>query len=239
MNILAIDSSGKTAGVCITAGEEILYSRTLDEGLTHSQTLCLLVEEALKAAGLKPGEVDLCAASAGPGSFTGLRIGLSVIKGLCLPYGTRVAAVSTLAAVAESVRPVLGGRECLLATALDARRDEVYFAAFHWNGRTLTRVMDDMAGPAIHMATKLDENSSLPLLLAGDGAEICDSVFNSFAIRRRYDQKLDIARGVAVEAARLAREGATVPAELARPIYLRLSQAERQRNQALQGANGG
>ena len=125
MTIFGLDSAGKTAGIAILRDSRLIYECYLATGHTHSETLLCLCKNAFDAAGLSPAEIDVFAAAAGPGSFTGLRIGLAAVKGLAFPHDTPCAAVSTLEALAYSAAV-----EGTLLCALDARRGEVYWAGF-------------------------------------------------------------------------------------------------------------
>ena len=102
MNILAIDTAGKTAAVAVMRDDTLLYEMASNTGLTHSETLLPMVDTALKACGLTPAQLDLYAVTNGPGSFTGLRIGLAAVKGLAFPRETLCAPVSTLEALAAA-----------------------------------------------------------------------------------------------------------------------------------------
>ena len=97
MNILAVDTAGKTAGVALLQDDRLLYEVYLDGGMTHSETLMPMIDSCLKMCGLTCADIDLYAVNAGPGSFTGLRIGLAAVKGLAFPRETLCAPVSTLA----------------------------------------------------------------------------------------------------------------------------------------------
>ena len=99
MTIFGLDSAGKTAGIAILRDSRLIYECYLATGHTHSETLLCLCKNAFDAAGLSPAEIDVFAAAAGPGSFTGLRIGLAAVKGLAFPHDTPCAAVSTLEAL--------------------------------------------------------------------------------------------------------------------------------------------
>ena len=136
MKILAVDTAGKTAGVAVMEDDRLLYEVYLDAGLTHSETLLPMVDAALKACRLSCADIDLYGVNAGPGSFTGLRIGLAAVKGLALPRQTPCAPVSTLEALAAAH---IG--EGTVVCALDARRGQVYSAAFD-----LDAVKGDMDG---------------------------------------------------------------------------------------------
>ena len=95
MNILAVDTAGKTAGVALLQDDRLLYEVYLDGGMTHSETLMPMIDSCLKMCGLTCADIDLYAVNAGPGSFTGLRIGLAAVKGLAFPRETLCAPVST------------------------------------------------------------------------------------------------------------------------------------------------
>ena len=125
MTVLGLDCAGKTAGVALCRDGELFYESRLCAGFTHSETLLPLCEEALRACRLSLQDISLLAVTAGPGSFTGLRIGLATVKGLAFAHGTPCAGVSTLEALAFCAPPV-GSCVC----ALDARRGEVYHAGF-------------------------------------------------------------------------------------------------------------
>lgn len=217
--ILALDSSGKTAGVCIMQGQQVLYHKVLDQGLTHSETLLPLAAEAMAICQLTPADISLYAVTVGPGSFTGLRIGLSIIKGLALPHSTPVAAVSTLEAHARGC-----GQNGVIIPALDARRKEVYWAAFaRSENDDCSRLSPDAAQSAISLR-EFVTNLSKPFFFVGDGAQIC------------YNE-LDItvpAGGIVASSPALgaAKAAFFVPAQPAGDValqYLRLSQAERER----------
>ena len=123
MNILAVDTAGKTAGVALLQDDRLLYEVYLDAGMTHSETLMPMIDTCLKMCGMTCAEIDLYGVNAGPGSFTGLRIGLAAVKGLAFPRETLCAPVSTLEALAAAHTG-----EGTVLCALDARRAQVYSA---------------------------------------------------------------------------------------------------------------
>ena len=125
MNILAIDTAGRSAAVAVMQNDRLLYEQIGNTGLTHSETLLPMVDAALRAAGLTCDDIDLYGVTNGPGSFTGLRIGLAAVKGLALPRQTPCCGVSTLAALAFG----LAGCGTVIG-AQDARRGQVYWAGF-------------------------------------------------------------------------------------------------------------
>lgn len=223
--IFALDSSGKTASVCLLAGERVLYQELLNAGLTHSETLLPLAQRAFERTGLAPERVGLYAVTGGPGSFTGLRIGMALVKGLALPHATPALQVSTLAALA------LGSElQGTVIPALDARRGEVYWAAFG-QGAEFSRLLPDTAGPAADAAAFAAKPGG-PVFFVGDGAEIC---YNAFSygpnVRPAPDNQPNIALGAAQIARCQWRGGKPLPAAALRPEYQRIPQAERERNQ--------
>lgn len=223
MICMGVDSSGKTASVAVMEEDKLLYEEFANAGLTHSQTLMPMIAHALDRTGLTPAQIDLYAVSAGPGSFTGLRIGLAAVKGLAQPFATPCAPVSTLEALAWNVTG-----EGTVICALDARRGEVYWAAF--DGMTHARLVPDQASPLAQMDIFCG-NCKKPVFFVGDGADLC---YN------RYDNSLEIIHlphpqlyprgaGLCLAGVALHRRGESVSPALLVPRYLRLSQAERQR----------
>ena len=224
MITFGLDSAGRTAAVGLMRDEELLYEAFLSAGHTHSETLMGLVDGAFKATGLSPADVDLWGVCAGPGSFTGLRIGLATVKGLALGHKAPCAAVSTPEALAWGCP---AGNGTVLA-ALDARRGEVYWAAFDLESHA--RLTPDAASPVKELA-QIVENCKKPLFFVGDGAALCYNEYGQAAGVLPCPPALGLCRGAGVcLAARAvnARNGA-VPAAALAPSYLRLSQAELER----------
>ena len=224
MITFGLDSAGRTAAVGLMRDEELLYEAFLSAGHTHSETLMGLVDGAFKATGLSPADVDLWGVCTGPGSFTGLRIGLATVKGLALVHKAPCAAVSTPEALAWGCP---AGNGTVLA-ALDARRGEVYWAAFDLESHA--RLTPDAASPVKELA-QIVENCKKPLFFVGDGAALCYNEYGQAAGGLPCPPALGLCRGAGVcLAARAvnARNGA-VPAAALAPSYLRLSQAERER----------
>ena len=222
--IFAVDSSGKTAGACVVQKGHILFEETLNEGLTHSETLLPLVQRGLDATGLQAADVGLWGLAAGPGSFTGLRIGMALVKGLAFPSSALAAGVSTLEALAFGC-----GLEGTVIAALDARRQEVYWAAFSC-GDGIERLSPDSAGKLDSMS-EIIRSSQHPVYFVGDGAELCYTNYSCDPKVKRMPQKhpVSIVRGVALLAQQTQERGEAVPAGQLCPRYLRLSQAERER----------
>lgn len=219
MKILAVECSAGPASVAITEGDKVLAHSFKNLKLTHSETLLPLVEETLKGAGLTLNDIDAFAVAAGPGSFTGVRIGIALIKGLALPKNTPVAEVSTLAAMAALHK----GTDCLLCPVMDARCNQVYNALFRISGGEITRLTPDRALLCDELKKELEENYlGEKIIIMGDGTNVFFPYAKDFA--KMADEKLlfQDAVGVAMAAAEFK------PPQEINPIYLRLPQAERE-----------
>ncbi len=223
MNILALDTAGKTAAVAVLRDETLLYESFLNTGLTHSETALPMADAALRACGLTPAQMELFGVTAGPGSFTGLRIGMALIKGLALPGDALCAGVSTLEAFAWGV----AGRGTVVC-ALDARRGQVYWAAFDL--ATHARLTPDDAAPAAALEDFL-RGCEKPVFFVGDGAGLCYNAYEGLPGVLACPPALRGGRGAGVGLAALAayRAGRCVPPAALVPDYHRLSQAERER----------
>ena len=228
MNILAVDTAGKTLGVALLQDDRLKYECYLDGGMTHSETLMPLIDTALKLCGLTCADIDLYGVNAGPGSFTGLRIGLAAVKGLAFPRETLCAPVSTLEALAAAHTG-----EGTLLCALDARRAQVYSAAFDL--ATHARLTTDAAQP-VDALTDFVANCKKPLFFVGDGAPLCYNKFGAQPGVLSCPPSLQAPRalGICLAALRMQADGEACPPEALRPQYLRLSQAERERNERMQ-----
>ena len=227
MNVLAVDTAGKSAGVAILQDGRLVYECNLNTGFTHSETLLPMIDTALHAAGLGPADIGLYGVTAGPGSFTGLRIGLAAVKGMALVRQTPCAPVSTLAALAV---PHTGIGTVLCA--LDARRSQVYWAAFDLE--THARLTPDDAAPVAALASFV-ENCKKPLFFVGDGAQLCYNEYGRVPGVLAAPPALCCSRAaaVALAAQELADAGQTVAPGALLPSYHRLSQAERERAERL------
>ncbi|HOP12268.1 MAG TPA: tRNA (adenosine(37)-N6)-threonylcarbamoyltransferase complex dimerization subunit type 1 TsaB [Oscillospiraceae bacterium] len=213
MRILAIDSSTSTAAVGIGENGKTLISKFTNNGLTHSQTLMLMVAECLTECGLTMKQIDAVAVTVGPGSFTGVRIGISTAKGLAMGADIGVIPVSSLAALAENG----AGEETLICPVFDARCGQVYNALF--NG--FERLTPDRALTIVQLREEL---TGKPVLLFGDGAELCAEQIPN-VILATEEKRFIIADGILTA----AQKGKPIDFESIQPVYLRLSQAERER----------
>ena len=225
MNILAIDTSAQVASVCVLDETVVLSEFSVNNKLTHSQTLMPMVESALCCAKLSLNDINAFAVSAGPGSFTGIRIGVSAIKGLAYATGKPCVPVSTLEALAHN-----GNADGIVCAAMDARCGQVYNALFRQSAGTLSRLCADRAisikdlGAAL---LKFDEN----IFLVGDGADLCYNGLGSEnpAIRQvPIHLKLQRASSAGLAALEQLRAGKSCSAAELMPVYLRLPQAERE-----------
>ncbi len=227
MKIIALETSAVTASVAVTEDERLLAQSFQNSGLTHSATLMPMVSALLKNTGLTLDEMDVVAVAAGPGSFTGVRIGVAAAKGLAWPGDKPCAPCSTLEAMAWQCAHVEGE----ICAAMDARRNQVYCARFRAEGGTLTRLTPDRAMGLDGLADEV-RASDLPQILVGDGAHLVRAALVEQGLPCSTMPPhliYQTAWGVARCALRIAREGQLVSAAAMAPSYHRLSQAERER----------
>ena len=227
MKILAIETSAKSVSAAVVENGVLLASAYQNMGLTHSRTLMPLVDGMLSAAGLRVQDMDLLAATNGPGSFTGLRIGVSALKGLAWALEKPCCGVSTLAAMARN----LAHMEGLIVCAMDARRNQVYNALFLAQDGVLTRQCPDRAIGLAELVEGI-KNRPEPKFVVGDGAGLCyNHLLEQDVPCRMAPPQLVMqnAVGVALAAEEMAAAGQVTTARDLVPVYLRLSQAERER----------
>ncbi|MBO5798168.1 MAG: tRNA (adenosine(37)-N6)-threonylcarbamoyltransferase complex dimerization subunit type 1 TsaB [Clostridia bacterium] len=220
MKILALETSAGPASCALVEDGRVLASAYINTPLTHSQTLMPMVESMLQNAGLSFSQVERLAVTAGPGSFTGVRIGVAAVKGLAFANDTPCVGVSTLAAIARNMEGL--GFDGIVCAAMDARCRQVYTACFE-KGERLT---PDEAISLDELKNRLISYKK-PIFLLGDGAKLCYTAFVDYVPalylapeHLRYQNAV----GVAAEAAQCE----TVTAEALQPLYLRLPQAERE-----------
>ena len=224
MLIFALDASSKASSVALVRNGDVIYEAFLNIQTTHSEALLTMCDAAFKNAMCAPVDVDLYAVTAGPGSFTGLRIALALIKGLAAPFDTPCVAVSTLEALALSNRVT-----ATVCAALDARRGEVYYALFDAKDGEVTRLCEDTSHDAAHVA-QLAQGCPKPLYFVGDGAALCyNKLENTTGCKlAKAGANFIKARAVALAATRIYEEGGAKPAGELTASYLKLSQAERE-----------
>ncbi|MBQ8894418.1 MAG: tRNA (adenosine(37)-N6)-threonylcarbamoyltransferase complex dimerization subunit type 1 TsaB [Clostridia bacterium] len=216
MKLLSIDSAGTTAAVAVSEEGAVLAEGFADEGLTHSQTLLPLTDETLKKAGISLKEIDAFAVTSGPGSFTGLRIGAALVKGMAL--GRPCYAVPTLMALACNEKD--SGR--IAVSLLDARRKQVYMGAYAFEAGKPVQVIEDRAC-SVEEAEALIGGLEGKVVLLGNGAYLLEQVSDGDRVIMSRENHI-LGRSVAHAAAFLD----PIPPERLVPSYLRLSQAERE-----------
>ncbi len=217
MLLLSVDSSAVTASAALTEDGRVIKSEFINKGLTHSETLLPLIENVMEGCAYK--RLDAIAVTAGPGSFTGVRIGVATVKGLAFPCDIPCISVSTLEAIAYNFTD----ENAVICAVMDARRMQFYNALFKVENGRVTRLCEDRAISieALREELKAYEN----VIIAGDGAELCYNNLNLENIVLAAEDKR-WQNGVGVSKA--AENKKTIKAEALMPVYLRLSQAERE-----------
>ncbi len=226
MRILALESSAAAASCAISEDGKLLAQYFQNCGLTHSRTLMPMVENMLSNCELKMSDIDLVAVARGPGSFTGVRIGVAAAKGLAWGAEKPLCGVSTLEAMAYPAA-ALAREDMTICCAMDARRNEIYNALFSSDGEKPARLCEDRA---VSLETVAGEakKSDKTYLLVGDGARLCYNYFSEKGIKAIPAPPhlvFQSAWGVACAAV----NAPAVSAGQLSPVYLRLSQAERER----------
>ena len=244
MYILSIDTTAKTAAAGVSEYDETtgnlmpVSQAALNNTLTHSETILPMIDYCLKGANIELDEVKLAAISAGPGSFTGVRIGISALKGLAFGKDMKCVPVSTLLALALNVSDAK--RSAIICAVMDARRNQFYNALFKADGNgNISRLCEDRAISAEELLEELsDKFSSKSIILVGDGTFLCEKLY----LQSGRELKLSVARNDRIlqnaysvaKAAVLDYDGnADYSADALSPVYLRLSQAERERNERM------
>lgn len=229
MKILGVDSTATAASAAVYSDGKIVAVNFSNTGLTHSQTLLPMIDNVLKTAGVGIGDIDFFAVSHGPGSFTGVRIGVSAVKGLAQPLNKACLGISTLEVIAKP----LADSGAYAVAVMDARCNQVYTAQFDCESG-IKRVTPDSAISIDELATQL-KNVNKRIVLIGDGAALCyekmqgimDNIFIA-PLNIRFQS----AASVVLIAAQLVENdcNACCSAGELLPKYLRLSQAERELN---------
>ena len=227
MLILAFETSAKAASVALLDDKKLLGESYQNTGLTHSQTLMVMAEDLLKQCGKTVSDVTAVAVAEGPGSFTGVRIGVAAAKGFAWGRDLPCYGVSTLEAMAES----LGVWQGYVCPCMDARRSQVYNALFYVNQGKIRRIAEDRAIALADLGEELKKLED-PIFLVGDGAVLCYNTLSKdvpglvLPPEHRQHQR---AVGVALLAAKKIAAGEPGDGNALNPNYLRLSQAERER----------
>jgi tRNA threonylcarbamoyladenosine biosynthesis protein TsaB len=221
MKLLAVESATLSGGAALLDGDRLLGEITLNIAITHSERLLAAVDRLLADCGLAPADLDGLAVSVGPGSFTGLRVGLATVKGLAMALDLPVAPVPTLDALAAR----LPFAEAPVCPILNARKDEVYLSRYRWSGAGMSRESDYLALPPELAVAEL----SAPVILLGDGIEACRPWLGGLSDEVRLApvaQRLPSAATVGELGQTILSRGGGVSAETLAPLYLRPSEAE-------------
>lgn len=231
MKILGLDSSGLVASVAVVEDDNLLGEYTSNYKKTHSQTLLPMLDELAGMIELDLATVDAIAIAGGPGSFTGLRIGSATAKGLGLALKKPIVSVPTVDALAYN----LVGHQSLVCPLMDARRNQTYTGLYRFNGNEMQVVKEQCAVGIDEIVQAINERGEAAVFL-GDGVPVFSGYIKEnckvpyqYAPAHMNKQR---AGAVAALGMRYFAEGRYETAEAHKPEYLRLSQAERERNEA-------
>lgn len=231
MKILSIDSSSVSASVAVTENGQALSEEFVNNGFTHSQTLMPMVDKAIKDSNISINDIDLLAITNGPGSFTGVRIGIASAKGICDAKNIPCIAVSTLEAIAKP----LCKKDVLAVAVMDARCNQVYTASFYKGERKT----EDRAILVSELLEEL-KNQEKPIVLIGDGADMCyEKMKDELSCVSVADDNIKLIHAFYIS--KIAEEKLNngeepISANKLLPFYLRLPQAERELNNKNKGA---
>lgn len=215
--ILSVDSSAVTASVALTDGENVINNEFVNAGLTHSETLLPMIKRVL--GDTKVADLDAIAVTAGPGSFTGVRIGVATVKGLAFEKNIPCISVSTLEAIAYN----FADENIIVCAVMDARRMQFYNALFEIKNGKAIRLCDDRAISITDLREDLKKYDRV--VIAGDGAKLCFDNINLDNCTLAPNDKM-YQNGIGVS--RAAKDKKKISASSLMPVYLRLSQAERE-----------
>lgn len=230
MKLLALDSSGLVASVAVLEEQNLIGEYTIHHKKTHSQTLLPMLDEVSDMTELDMNTIDAIAVAAGPGSFTGLRIGSATAKGLAMALDKPIVEVPTLEALAYN----LSYTDKWVCPIMDARRNQVYTGVYCWKDDRFTVVEEQMA---VGIEQLLEKLSAYPggVVFLGDGVPVFEQVIRDTLGERAYFAPAHMMRqragAVGARALDYIKEGKIVPAAEHKPEYLRLSQAERERQE--------
>lgn len=229
MKILALECSAGPVSAAVCENGRILSSSFANIKLTHSQTLMPMLENTLVSARCDFDDIDGIAISNGPGSFTGIRIGISAVKGLAAPRNLPCVGISTLLAMAYNLRDC----DCTVCAVMDARCNQVYNALFDISGRKITQLCEDRAVMCDELADILKKHSQKVgkrVIIVGDGTEVFYPFVNKLenVFVASENSRYQNAASVALAAEELFASGDTASSDKLLPVYLRLPQAERE-----------
>lgn len=225
MKILAVDTTATAASVAVLRDGKLLSESFTNTGLTHSQTLMPMIDNTVRGANIDIKDIDFFAVNNGPGSFTGVRIGVAAVKGMAQMLGKPCVEISTL----ESLAYNLIDNNCIAVCVMDARCQQVYTASFDCDGNTVTRLCDDEAIAISDLEERLT-NYKKTVIFVGDGAMLCYNYYKDrlpcsvISEGRRHQKALSVALAATLK----IEKGETVSANELMPSYLRLPQAQRE-----------
>ncbi len=231
MKILAVDTSATSASVCVAQENKIIGEFSINTALTHSQTLIPMIEQLAEKTGVTLDNIDAIAVNAGPGSFTGVRIGVAAVKGIAFSRNIPCVSVSTL----ESMAYNMLDNDCIVCSVMDARCSQVYNSLFRVKDGKVTRLTEDRALSLTDLKLDLQKYNE-KIILVGDGAEITFNYFeNSLqnVFLASVNNRVQKASSIACVAFKKINNGGTLNASELMPVYLRLPQAQRELNKKL------
>lgn len=231
MKILAVDTSATAASVAVAEENKLIGEFSINTALTHSQTLMPMIDELLKNTGTSIDDIEAVAVNAGPGSFTGVRIGVAAVKGLAFSRNLPCISVSTLNSMAYNML----GNDCVVCAVMDARCSQVYNSLFRVKDCLVTRLTDDRALSLSDLKLEL-QNIKEKVILVGDGAVLCSEYLGSQLeniMLAPFNNRVQTASSVAYAAFEMLKKGETVTPDELMPVYLRLPQAQRELNKKM------
>lgn len=227
ISILSVETSAGVASAAVTVGDKLVCEVTVNNKKTHSQTLMPIIDKVLSQSEMTLDDIDVFAVADGPGSFTGLRIGISTVKGLAHALGKPVVGISSLMSMAYNM-PFC---EYIISPIMDARRTQVYNAVYEWRDGALEEIVAPRAISVEELCAQLTKYDKR-IVFPGDGVpvyrEIIESILGNKAVFAPSCANMQRASSLAEPAARLFAEGKAMTCCELKPVYLRKSQAERE-----------
>lgn len=230
MKVLALDSSGLVASIAIVQDDELLGEYTINHKKTHSQTLLPMLDEVAKMIELDMNTIDFIAVSAGPGSFTGLRIGSATAKGLALALDKQIVSVPTIDAMAYN----LWGSEWQICPIMDARRNQVYTGLYQFEDEHMNTILSECVLMIEEIIARINESGKKTIFLGDGVAAFREYIEENIKVPYKFapaNNNKQRASSVAALGIELYKEGKAEDAKVHKPEYLRLSQAERERQE--------
>lgn len=237
MKILSIDTSSKICSVCVLEDTNVIIEKNIDDGITHSQKLMPMLDDILKELNVRLDDFDLFTCSVGPGSFTGVRIGVSTVKAFCDVTNIPTTSVSSLEGLAyNTLNSSIENNSGIVCSLIDAKNDNVYCGIFKNENSTFIQLEDLCAKNINEVLTILEKYSSSPILFVGDGAAfhkdlILEHIPNSTFVEEELNKQTSVNIGIA--GFNKYNKGIYGDSNSLSPLYLRKSQAER----VLEGEN--